>query len=200
MKNVGILLSGRGSNFLALADSVESGKVEARIAMVISNCPEAPGLRHAQARNYPVRCMPSLNLDREQFDLKVAEELRSADIDIVCLAGFMRILGPSFISLYPHRILNIHPSLLPAFPGLHAQRQALNWGAKIAGCTVHFVDEKLDHGPIILQEAIPVLEEDTEETLSARILKLEHKIYPKALKLVCKERVQVQGRRVLTHL
>ena len=111
MKNVGILLSGRGSNFLALSDSVESGKVEARIAMVISNRPEAPGLRHARVRNYPVRCIPSLNLEREKFDLKVAEELRSADVDIVCLAGFMRILGPSFIGLYPHRILNIHPSL-----------------------------------------------------------------------------------------
>ncbi len=198
MKNVAILLSARGSNFLALSDAVEAGKVAARIVLVLSNRPEAPGLQHAQERNYKVVCVPSKGVPREDYDRQVVSELKTAGTEVICLAGFMRLLSAWFVQQYPHRILNIHPSLLPAFPGLHAQRQALEWGAKISGCTVHLVDEELDHGPIILQHTVPVLDEDTEETLSARILKGEHEIYPQALNLMCEERIRVEGRRVIT--
>ncbi len=198
MKNVAILLSGRGSNSLALSDAVEAGKVAARIVLVLSSRPEAPGLQHAQERNYKTVCVPSEGVPREDYDRQVVSELQAAGTDVICLAGFMRFLSAWFVQQYPHRILNIHPSLLPAFPGLHAQRQALEWGAKISGCTVHLVDEELDHGPIILQHTVPVLDDDTEETLSARILKGEHEIYPKALNLMCEERIRVEGRRVVT--
>lgn len=196
MKNVAILLSGRGSNFLALSDAIERGQIPARIALVVSNRDEAPGLRHAKERRYKTAFIPSSGLEREAYDRLVIEQLKSAAVDVICLAGFMRLLSSYFVSQYPFRVLNIHPSLLPAFPGLHAQRQALDWGVKVSGCTVHFVDAKLDHGPIILQRAVPVLEEDTEETLSARILEQEHQIYPEALKLVCEGRTRVEGRRV----
>ncbi|MDA2933867.1 phosphoribosylglycinamide formyltransferase, partial [Acidobacteria bacterium AH-259-D05] len=188
MKNVAILLSGRGSNFLALSDSIEAGEIPAKIALVISNNPDAPGLKHAQDRNYKAICIPSVGLEREAYDRQVADELKTADVDVVCLAGFMRLLSPWFVRQYPHRILNIHPSLLPAFTGLHGQRQALEWGVKVSGCTVHLVDEELDHGPIILQHAVPVLDDDTENMLAARILEYEHQIYPKALSLVCEDR------------
>ena len=198
MKQVAILLSGRGSNFLALSDAIEAGNIPARIALVVSNNPDAPGLKHAQERNYKAICIPSAGLEREAYDRQVVQEMQAAQVDIICLAGFMRLLSPWFVQQYPLGILNIHPSLLPAFPGLHAQRDALEWGAKVSGCTVHFVDEELDHGPILLQHAVPVLDDDTEETLSARILQHEHQIYPEALKLVCEERVRVEGRRVLT--
>ncbi|MCZ6879280.1 MAG: phosphoribosylglycinamide formyltransferase [Acidobacteria bacterium] len=198
MKQVGILLSGRGSNFLALSDAMEAGDIPARIALVVSNIPDVPGLKHAEERNYKAICIPSAGIEREAYDRQVVKEMQAAQVDIVCLAGFMRLLSTWFVQQYPLRILNIHPSLLPAFPGLHAQREALEWGVKVSGCTVHFVDQELDHGPILLQHAVPVLDDDTEETLSARILQHEHQIYPEALKLVCEERVRVEGRRVLT--
>ncbi|MCZ6484881.1 MAG: phosphoribosylglycinamide formyltransferase [Acidobacteria bacterium] len=198
MKQVGILLSGRGSNFLALSDAMEAGDIPARIALVVSNIPDVPGLKHAEERNYKAICIPSAGIEREAYDRQVVKEMQAAQVDIVCLAGFMRLLSTWFVQQYPLRILNIHPSLLPAFPGLHAQREALEWGVKVSGCTVHFVDQELDHGPILLQHAVPVPDDDTEETLSARILQHEHQIYPEALKLVCEERVRVEGRRVLT--
>jgi phosphoribosylglycinamide formyltransferase-1 len=197
LKNVAILLSGRGSNFLALSDAIEAGEIPARIALVVSNKPDAPGLEHARERNYEAICIPSAGIEREAYDRQVVEELKARQVDVICLAGFMRLLSPWFVQQYPQQILNIHPSLLPAFPGLHSQQQALDWGAKVSGCTVHFVDEKLDHGPIIVQRSVPVLDQDTEESLSARILEQEHQIYPEALKLVCEEKVRVEKRRVL---
>jgi len=197
VKNVAILLSGRGSNFLALSDATEAGQIPARIVLVVSNKPDAPGLNHARERNYEAVCVPSAGMEREAYDRQVVEELKARQVDVICLAGFMRLLSSWFVQQYPRQILNIHPSLLPAFPGLHSQKQALEWGAKVSGCTVHFVDEKLDHGPIIVQRSVPVLDQDTEETLSARILEQEHQIYPEALKLVCEEKVRVQERRVL---
>lgn len=197
MKNVAILLSGRGSNFLALSDAIEAGQIPARIVLVVSNKPDAPGLIHARERNYEAVCIPSAGIEREAYDRQVVKELKARQVDVVCLAGFMRLLSSWFVQQYPRQILNIHPSLLPAFPGLHSQKQALEWGAKVSGCTVHFVDEQLDHGPIIVQRSVPVLDQDTEETLSARILEQEHQIYPEALKLVCEEKVGVEQRRVL---
>ncbi len=199
MKNVAILLSGRGSNFLALSDAIEAGQIPARIVLVVSNKPDAPGLNHARERNYEAICVPSAGIERETYDRQVVEELKARQVDVVCLAGFMRLLSSWFVQQYPRQTLNIHPSLLPAFPGLHSQKQALEWGAKVSGCTVHFVDEKLDHGPIIAQRSVPVLDQDTEETLSSRILEQEHQIYPEALKLVCEEKVRVEQRRVLIH-
>ncbi len=196
MNNVGILISGRGSNFRALSDAVEEGRIPARISLVLSNRASAAGLELARERNYTAVCVPSKGLGRDAYSRLLARELKSAQVDLVCLAGFMRILGPELVKQYPLRILNIHPSLLPAFPGLHAQRQALEWGAKVTGCTVHFVDEELDHGAIILQHPVPVEAGDTEESLSARILVNEHQIYPEALELVCQKRVRVEGRRV----
>jgi phosphoribosylglycinamide formyltransferase-1 len=197
MKNVAILLSGRGSNFLALSDAIEAGKIPARIAIVVSNKPEAPGLEHARNRGYKTACVPSAGMEREAFDRRVAAELDAVGVDFICLAGFMRLLSPWFVSKYPMKILNIHPSLLPAFPGVHSQKQALVWGAKVTGCTVHFVDEELDHGPIIIQHPVPILEDDTEESLSARILVHEHQIYPEALRIVCEDRFRLDGRRLV---
>ena len=197
MKNVAILLSGRGSNFLALSDAIEAGEIPARIALVVSNKPDAPGLEHARERKYEAICIPSAGIEREAYDRQVVEELKARQVDVICLAGFMRLLSPWFVQQYPQRILNIHPSLLPAFPGLHSQQQALDWGARVSGCTVHFVDEKLDHGAIIVQRSVPVQDAATEDTLSARILEQEHQIYPEALKLVCEEKVRVEERRVL---
>ncbi len=196
MKNVAILLSGRGSNFLALSDAIIAGKIPARIALVVSNRPEAPGLQHALERGYRAICIPSRGVEREAFDRMVVKELQAENVDFICLAGFMRLLSSWFITQYPNRILNIHPSLLPAFPGVHSQKQALDYGTKVTGCTVHFVDEELDHGPIIVQYPVPVLDEDTEETLSARILVHEHEIYPEALKIVCEGRHRIEGRRL----
>ncbi len=197
MKNVAILLSGRGSNFLALSDAIIAGKIQARIALVVSNRPEAPGLQHARDRGYKAICIPSRGVEREAFDRMVVRELQGESVDFICLAGFMRLLSHWFISQYPNQILNIHPSLLPAFPGVHSQKQALDYGAKVTGCTVHFVDEELDHGPIIVQFPVPVLDGDTEDTLSSRILIHEHEIYPEALKIVCEGRYRIEGRRLL---
>ena len=197
MKRLGILISGRGSNFEAIADSVASGQLDAEIAVVISNRPEAPGLETARERGLNAVCLPSKGLDREVYDRMLAAELHKHGVELVCLAGFMRLLSAGFIREFPNRILNIHPSLLPAFPGLDAQHQALEHGVKITGCTVHFVDEDLDAGPIVIQAAVPVLDDDTEETLSARILKQEHRIYSEAIGIVIAGKYRVEGRRVL---
>jgi phosphoribosylglycinamide formyltransferase-1 len=184
MKRLGILLSGRGSNFEAIADNIAAGRLAAEIAVVIANRPEARGLEVARQRGLPAVCLPSKGLDREVYDRQLVQELKSRQVDLVCLAGFMRLLSAHFVNEFPRRILNIHPSLLPAFPGLDAQYQALQHGVKITGCTVHFVDEHLDAGPILLQAAVPVLDGDTVESLSARILKEEHRIYSEAIRMV----------------
>jgi phosphoribosylglycinamide formyltransferase 1 len=197
LKNIAILLSGRGSNFEAIAQNVVGGSLPARIAVVISNREGVPGLDRARALGFEARCIPSVGNEREEYDRKVVAALRSFGVDIVCLAGFMRVLSPYFIREFPGRILNIHPALLPAFPGLEAQKQALEYGVKFSGCTVHIVDEGMDTGPIILQAVVPVHEDDTVETLSARILKEEHRIYGKALRMVVEDKIQVVGRRVL---
>jgi phosphoribosylglycinamide formyltransferase 1 len=192
------LLSGRGSNFLAIAESIRAGRLRgAEIAVVISNRAEARGLETAVARGLPAVCLPSKGLDREVYDRMVAAELHKHDVDLVCLAGFMRLLSAGFIREFPDRILNIHPSLLPSFPGLDAQHQALAHGVKLSGCTVHFVDENLDAGPIVIQAAVPVRDDDTAETLSARILKEEHRIYTEAIGIVIAGKYRVEGRRVL---
>lgn len=197
MKKLGILLSGRGSNFEAIARNIARGKLEAEIAVVISNRPEARGLEIARSFGIRALCIPSKGLEREAYDRLVAAELHKAEVDLVCLAGFMRILSPYFIREFPMRILNIHPSLLPAFPGLDAQHQAVEYGVKISGCTVHFVDEDLDHGPIIVQAAVPVLDTDDGESLAARILQEEHRIYTEAIRIVLSGKFRVQGRRVI---
>lgn len=198
---IGILLSGRGSNFEAIARSIASGKLAgAEIAVVIANKPEAAGLETARRLGLKAVCLPSKGLDRETYDRQVVAELRAAGVELVCLAGFMRLLSAAFVREFPMRILNIHPSLLPAFPGLDAQHQAFDYGAKISGCTVHFVDEKLDHGPIILQAAVPVEADDTAESLSARILAEEHRLYSEAIAMVLSGRYRIEGRRVVTML
>lgn len=197
MKRLGILLSGRGSNFEAIADSVDAGRIEAKIAVVVSNNPGAKGLQRARERGLRAVCVPSKAMDREAYDRLVVRELKDARVDLVCLAGFMRLLSAYFVNEYPQRILNIHPSLLPSFPGLEAQMQALEHGVKHTGCTVHFVDERLDAGPIIIQAAVPVLDSDTEHTLSRRILEQEHRIYTQAIRLVLSEGFRLEGRRVL---
>lgn len=198
---IGILLSGRGSNFEAIARSIASGKLAgAEIAVVIANKPEAAGLETARRLGLKAVCLPSKGLDRETYDRQVVAELRAAGVELVCLAGFMRLLSAAFVREFPMRILNIHPSLLPAFPGLDAQHQAFDYGAKISGCTVHFVDEKLDHGPIILQAAVPVEAGDTAESLSARILAEEHRLYSEAIAMVLSGRYRIEGRRVVTML
>ena len=193
---LGILISGRGSNFEAIANSIARRRLDAEIAIVISNRAAAAGLEIARERGIPLRIIPSQGMDREAYDKLLIDELRTHEVDLVCLAGFMRLLSANFVRAFPQRVLNIHPSLLPAFPGLDAQRQALDHGVKVTGCTVHFVDEFLDSGPIIIQSAVPVLDEDTNETLSARILAQEHVIYSQAIQYIADERVSVEGRRV----
>jgi phosphoribosylglycinamide formyltransferase-1 len=197
MKRLGILISGRGSNFEAIADSIAAGAINASIAVVIGNRPEARGLEMARQRGLNAVCIPSKGLDREVYDRMLLEEFRQHGVELVCLAGFMRLLSATFIREYPNRILNIHPSLLPAFPGLDAQRQALEHGVKITGCTVHFVDEYLDAGPIIIQTPVPVMDGDTVETLSARILEEEHRIYSEAIRIVLGVNYRIEGRRVV---
>src|SRR5947209_963536 len=197
-KRIGVLLSGRGSNFEALAESVAAGRIpNAEIAVVISNREGAPGIERARARGIETRVIPSKGLEREAYDRQVVAALREKQVDLVCLAGFMRLLSPYFVAAFPNRILNIHPSLLPAFPGLEAQRQALEFGVKVSGCTVHFVDENLDAGPILLQVPVPVLDKDTVESLSERILKEEHRIYSEAVRIVLEGHYRIEGRRVL---
>ncbi len=197
-KRIGVLLSGRGSNFEALAESVAAGRIpNAEIALVVSNRENAPGIERARARGIEARVIPSKGLEREAYDKLVATVLKEKKVDLVCLAGYMRLLSPYFVAAFPNRILNIHPSLLPAFPGLEAQRQALEHGAKFSGCTVHFVDEHLDAGPIVLQAAVPIEDGDTVEKLSERILREEHRIYSEAVRIVLEGRYRIENRRVL---
>ena len=197
-KHIGVLLSGRGSNFEALAESISSGRIpNAEIAIVVSNREGAPGLERAYSRGIATRAIPSKGLERETYDRQVVAVLTEHKVDLVCLAGYMRLLSPYFVAAFPNRILNIHPSLLPSFPGLESQRQALEYGVKFAGCTVHFVDENLDAGPIVLQAVLPVNDEDTEDTLSARILQEEHRIYSEAVRIVLEGRFKIEGRRVI---
>jgi phosphoribosylglycinamide formyltransferase-1 len=196
MKRLGILLSGRGSNFLAIADSIAAGRLDAEITVVISNRADAPGLAAARERGLNAVLLPSRGLNREAYDAQLIAELDKHAVDLVCLAGYMRLLSASFIEHYPMRVLNIHPSLLPAFPGLDAQKQALDYGVKFSGCTVHFVDGGLDSGPIIKQAVVPVFDDDTVESLSSRILKEEHRIYTEALALVVSGRYKIEGRKV----
>ena len=197
-KRIGVLLSGRGSNFAALADSISQGRIPgAEIAVVISNREGAPGIDRANSRGIATRVIPSKGLERETYDRQLVAVLHEHKVDLVCLAGYMRLISPYFVAAFPQRILNIHPSLLPSFPGLESQRQALEYGAKFAGCTVHFVDENLDAGPIVLQATVPVEDSDTEATLSARILKEEHRIYSEAVRIVLEGRFTIVGRRVL---
>lgn len=198
MRRLGILLSGRGSNFEAIARSIAEGRLDAEIGVVISNRPDAPGLARAAELGLHAVCIPSKGIDRQEYDRKVVETLREHDVELVCLAGFMRLLSGYFIREFPMRILNIHPSLLPSFPGLDAQHQAFEHGVKFSGCTVHFVDENLDAGPIVLQAVVPVLDDDTAESLSARILEEEHRIYTEAIRIVLSGNWRVEGRRVLT--
>jgi len=197
VKRIGVLLSGRGSNFEAIADSIAAGRLEAEIAIVLSNRESAGGLRIAHDRGIPALCIPSKGQDRLEYDQLLADELERHKVDVVVLAGYMRLLSAGFIQAFAGRILNIHPSLLPAFPGLDAQGQAVAHGVKIAGCTVHFVDEHLDAGPIVLQAAVPVLNDDTPETLSARILVEEHRLYTQALRIVLSGAYRIEGRRVV---
>jgi phosphoribosylglycinamide formyltransferase-1 len=196
VKRLGILISGRGSNFEAIAGQVAAGNLPAEIAVVISNRPDARGLEIARQCGFGAICVPSRGLDREIYDRLLLDELRRRQVDLVCLAGFMRLLSAGFIREFPNRILNIHPSLLPAFPGLDAQQQALEHGVKVTGCTVHFVDEYLDAGPIVLQRTVKVEDDDTVETLSARILAEEHRAYSDAIRIVLSGRYSVDGRRV----
>jgi phosphoribosylglycinamide formyltransferase-1 len=199
MKNIGILLSGRGSNFEAIAKNVAAGKIaNARIAIVISNRAEAAGLEIARQLGIESQVIPSKGKDREEHDRGVVAALQQSKVDLVCLAGYMRLLSPWFVKQFPRRILNIHPSLLPAFPGLEAQEQAFAYGVKVTGCTVHFVDEELDHGPIIVQKAIPVLDADDEPTLTTRILEQEHIAYSEAINLVLQGNFEIVGRRLAT--
>lgn len=197
MKKLGILLSGRGSNFEAIARNVRAGKIRAEIAVVVSNREDAPGLSRAREMGLTTRFIPSKGKEREAYDREVVAVLQEFQVDLVCLAGFMRVLSPYFVRQFPRRILNIHPALLPAFPGLDAQKQALEYGVKFTGCTVHIVDEKVDAGPIVCQAVVPVLDDDTAEALSARILKEEHRIYSEAICLLLEEKIRIEGRRVL---
>jgi phosphoribosylglycinamide formyltransferase-1 len=183
-RRLAILLSGRGSNFLAIHEAICRGDLDASIACVISNVPDAAGLMRARELSLNALCVPSRGVERGEYDRRLAEAMRSCSPALVCLAGFMRILGSEFLRQYPGRVMNIHPALLPSFPGLHAQRQALEHGVKISGCTVHIVDEGVDTGPILLQRAVEVLEGDSEETLSARILEQEHQVYWRAIQLM----------------
>ena len=196
MHSLGILLSGRGSNFVAIADSIDAGRIpDARIAVVISNKADAPGIATARQRRLNVLVIPSKGKPREEHDREVVAALKQNKVDLICLAGYMRLLSPWFVQQFPERILNIHPSLLPAFPGLEAQEQAFAYGVKLSGCTVHFVDEELDHGAIIVQKAAPVLEGDDEHTLASRILEQEHLAYTEAIRMVLGGKFSVVGRK-----
>jgi phosphoribosylglycinamide formyltransferase 1 len=197
-KRIGVLLSGRGSNFEALAASVAAGRIpNAEIPIVVSNRETAQGIEKARARGIEARVIPSKGLERDAYDKLVVAALREKNVDLVCLAGYMRLLSPYFVKEFPQRILNIHPSLLPAFPGLESQRQALEHGAKFSGCTVHFVDENLDAGPIVMQAVVAIEDRDTAETLSERILREEHRIYTDAVRIILEGRFRIEGRRVL---
>jgi phosphoribosylglycinamide formyltransferase-1 len=196
MKSLGILLSGRGSNFVAIADSIDAGRIPgARISVVISNKTDAPGIAIARQKGLQALVIPSRGRSRQEHDREVVAALQEHRVDLICLAGYMRLLSPWFVQQFPHAILNIHPSLLPAFPGLEAQEQAFAYGVKVSGCTVHFVDEELDHGAIIVQKTVPVLDDDDEQTLAARILEHEHIAYTEAINLVLGETCEIVGRK-----
>src|SRR3984885_295859 len=198
MKNLGILLSGRGSNFVAIADSIAAGRLpDSRIAIVISNRADAPGLETAQQRGLNALVIVSKGKPREEHDREVVAALQQNQVDLVCLAGYMRLLSPWFVQQFPAKILNIHPSLLPAFPGLEAQQQAFAYGARVSGCTVHFVDEELDHGAIVVQKPVPVLDGDDEHTLAERILEQEHIAYTEAIRIVLEGKFKIEGRRMV---
>src|SRR6266446_10814524 len=198
MKNLGILLSGRGSNFVAIADSIAAGRIpNARIGIVISNRADAPGLETARQRGLNALAISSNGKPREEHDREVVAALRDSKVDLICLAGYMRLLSPWFVRQFPQRILNIHPSLLPAFPGLEAQQQAFVYGVRVSGCTVHFVDEELDHGAIIVQKTVPVLDSDDEHTLATRILEQEHIAYSEAITIVLEGKFEIAGRRIV---
>jgi phosphoribosylglycinamide formyltransferase-1 len=195
---LGVLVSGRGSNLQAIIDAIEAKKLAAQIRVVVSDQAEAYALERARGHGISTQTLQAKAYpSREDFDRAVIQCLRDHEVELVCLAGFMRILSPHFIQEYRHRIINIHPALLPSFPGLHVQRKALEYGVKFSGCTVHFVDEGMDTGPILIQAVVPVLDEDTEDSLAARILRLEHQIYPRAIQLLAEGRLQIAGRRVL---
>jgi phosphoribosylglycinamide formyltransferase 1 len=197
-RNIGILLSGRGSNFVALADSVDAGRIpNAQIALVISNRSDAPGIETARNRGLSALVIPSKGRTREDHDREIVAALREAYVDVICLAGYMRLLSPWFVQQFPNRILNIHPSLLPAFPGLDAQKQAFDYGVRVSGCTVHFVDEHLDHGAIILQKVVPVLDTDDDHALAARILEQEHLAYTEAVRIVLEGKYEIVDHRVV---
>ncbi len=197
-QRIGVLLSGRGSNFEALAESVAAGRIpNAEIALVVSNREGAAGIERAKARGIETRVIPSKGLQREDHDRQVVAALQEKGVELVCLAGYMRLLSPLFVRAFPGKILNVHPSLLPAFPGLEAQRQALEHGAKVTGCTVHFVDENLDAGPIVLQATVNIRDDDTAESLSERILREEHRLYSEAVKIVLSGNFRIDGRRVI---
>jgi phosphoribosylglycinamide formyltransferase-1 len=198
MKNLGILLSGRGSNFVAIADSIAAGRIpDARIAVLISNRADAPGVETARQRGLNALVIASKGKPREQHDHEVVAALLDNKVDLVCLAGYMRLLSPWFVRQFPAKILNIHPSLLPSFPGLEAQQQAFAYGVRVSGCTVHFVDEELDHGAIIVQKTVPVLDSDDEHTLAVRILEQEHIAYTEAIKIVLEGKFEIAGRRMV---
>jgi len=197
MKSLGILLSGRGSNFVAIAESIDAGRIpDARIAVVISNRADAPGIAIARERGLNALVIPSKGRAREEHDREVVSALQRNGVEMVCLAGYMRLLSPWFVQQFPRRILNIHPSLLPAFPGLEAQEQAFAYGVKVSGCTVHFVDEELDHGAIIVQKTVPVLDGDDEHSLAERILEQEHIAYAEAINVVLSGQIEIEGRRL----
>ncbi len=198
MKRIAVLLSGRGSNFEAIAESVRAGRIrDAELTIVVSNRESAGGIEKARQRGIEAVVIPSKGKQREEYDREVVALLKEKKIDLVCLAGFMRLLSPYFVQEFRHRILNIHPALLPSFPGLEAQKQALEWGVKFSGCTVHLVDEHLDAGPIICQAVVPVEDGDTEEALAARILREEHRIYAEAINIVLSGRYRIEGRRII---
>ena len=198
MHSLGILLSGRGSNFVAIADSIDAGRIpNARIAVVVSNKAGAPGIATAHQRDLNALVIPSKGKSREEHDREVVAALKQNGVELVCLAGYMRLLSPWFVQQFPRQILNIHPSLLPAFPGLEAQEQAFAYGVKVSGCTVHFVDEELDHGPIIVQKAVCVQDGDDEHSLAARILEQEHLAYAEAIKIVLGGKFEIVGRRLV---
>jgi phosphoribosylglycinamide formyltransferase-1 len=198
MVKIGVLVSGSGSNLQAIIDNIEAGRLDAQIRIIVSNLPEVYALERARKHGIPSLVLPHKGMEREEFDRKLVEVLRSHDVELVVLAGFMRIVTPVLLRAFPMRVMNIHPALLPAFPGTHVWQAEVDYGVKFAGCTVHFVDEGTDTGPVIMQAVVPVYDEDTADTLNARILKQEHKIYSQAIQLYAEGRIKIQGRRVLT--
>jgi phosphoribosylglycinamide formyltransferase-1 len=197
MVNLGVLVSGSGSNLQAIIDNIEAGRVDARVQIVISNLPEVYALERAKKHGIPSRVIPHKGLKREEYGQKLVEALRAQDVELVVLAGFMRIITPVLLRAFPMRVINIHPALLPAFPGTHVWQTQIDYGVKFAGCTVHFVDEGTDTGPIIIQAVVPVYDDDTADTLNARILKQEHKIYSQAIQMFAEGRLEIEGHRVL---